>query len=183
MAAFCAYIFIFLALFLTGAGGYTFRENNDVFFAFSNSEMSVEELKQRENRLFLERKDERLTVFCQLVDKQNWSLARSKELTKKYLLSGLHPYITFRNKTWWKTFKFQTNEMILNFRWRLDIQRYVFTPGKIICILFVCKRNLDVYETWNSVLFVFYSYCNFSLKKIFCCCAMNVQTFPPKSTW
>ena len=125
-----AYILIFLVLFVTGLGGYTFRENNDVFFAFSNSEMSMEKLKQRENRLFLEN-EESLTVFCQLVDKQNWSLARSKELTKQYLLSGLHPYVTFRNKTWWKTFKFLAKD-ISNIRWRLDIRRYVFTPGKII---------------------------------------------------
>lgn len=135
MNAFCACILIFLALVFTNAGGYTFWENHEVYFALSNSEMSMEELKQRENRLFLEN-DEKLSVFCQLIDKQNWSLARSEELTKKYILSGVHPYITFRNKTWWKTYKFQTKEIISNFRWRLEIQRNVFTPGNIL-ILFI----------------------------------------------
>ena len=134
MNAFCGPILIFLALFLTHVGGYTFRENRDVYFALSNSEMSMEELKQRENRLFLENA-EKLTVFCQLVDKQNWSIARSEELTKKYIFSGLHPYITFRNKTWWTTYKFQTKETNSNSRWWFEIERSTFTPGKL-CFLF-----------------------------------------------
>ncbi|XP_028391020.1 cation channel sperm-associated protein subunit beta-like [Dendronephthya gigantea] len=50
--------------------------------------MSLDELKQCENRLFLEN-EKNLTVFCRLVDKQNWSLARSDELNKKYISSGV----------------------------------------------------------------------------------------------
>ncbi len=162
MNAFCAFILIFLALFFTNTSGYTFRENHDVYFALSNSKMSMEELKQRENRLFLEN-DEKLVVFCQLVDKQNWSLARSEELTKKYILSGLNPYITFRNKIWWKTYKFQTKEMISNFRWRLEIQRNLFTPGNIYFvfenpfvfskILFICK-TLQVFYLQSAVFYL-----------------------------
>lgn len=129
MYAFGGSIFVFLALFFTNTLGYTFRENRNIHFALSNSEMSLDELKQRENRLFLEN-DKKLIVFCRLVDKQNWSLARSEELTKKYILSGLYPYVTFRNKTWWKTFKFQTTGMNANFHWRFEIQRDVFKPGK-----------------------------------------------------
>ena len=136
MFVFCAYILYFLVLFFTNAVGYTFRENYDVYFAVSNSEMSLEELEQRGNRLFLEN-SETLTVFCQLVDKQTWSLAKSEELTKKYILSGVHPYITFRNKTWWKTYKFQRKEITSNFRWHLQIQRDVFTQGKISVCYFV----------------------------------------------
>lgn len=134
MNVFCAYILYFLALFSTSAVGYTFRENHDVYFAVSNFEISLGELKQRENRLFLEN-SEKLTVFCQLVDKQNWSVAKSEELTKKYILSGVHPYITFRNKTWWKTYKFQMKEVTSNFRWHLQIQRDVFTQGKVFFLL------------------------------------------------
>lgn len=73
-------------------------------------------------------------ILTVIVDKQTWSLAKSEELTKKYILSGVHPYITFRNKTWWKTYKFQRKEITSNFRWHLQIQRDVFTEGKI----FVC---------------------------------------------
>lgn len=131
MNGFYACILFFLVVFFTKAGGYTFRENSNVYFALSNSEMSIEQLKERENKLFLEN-GEPLTVLCQLIDKENWSLARSEDLTKKYILSGLYPYITFRNKTRWSTYKFEIKEATSSFGWRVEIPRSVFTPGSIL---------------------------------------------------
>lgn len=114
------------AIFHAFVVGNTFRKNMDVYFALSNSEMTLDEQKQRGNRLLLIEGEEKFVVFAQLVDKNNWSLARSEEITRKYLLSGLHPYITFRNKTWLKTYKFQSK---VNSRWRFEVKQDVFEPG------------------------------------------------------
>ena len=106
--------------------GYAFRRNDSsIFFVFSNSEALLEELKLRGNRLELPEHGDKLSIVCKLVDKSNWSVARSKELTEKYASIGLQPYITFKNKTWWKTYKFPPLAPA-SASWQLGIQKDEF---------------------------------------------------------
>lgn len=125
---FLSFTLLFWTSFVN-VNGYAFDGSRSTFFAFSNTEMPMDELKQLGNRLYLEN-SEKLSVVCCLVDKKNWSLSRSKELAKKYAAGGLLPYITFKNKTWWKTYKFPAQNGIPSVHWRLEISRDKFSRGK-----------------------------------------------------
>lgn len=119
---------ILLSTLFASTNEYSFRKSSSTILAFANTEMSISELQQRGNRLYLEN-SEKLSVVCQLVDKNNWNLSRSQELTKKYASIGLQPYITFKNKTWWKTYKFPSREKVSSEHWRLEISRDEFLQG------------------------------------------------------